>query len=140
MLKHDFAVAAREKSALAVVTFALDDFDAYVDVFGRHAADSCLRRVGQAVRRCLRRASDVVGRLDGACIVVLSHASDEEGVREFAGRIATAVRELGLHHPRSSVSRFVTVTHRVAVASDPGEVESAGAFLDSLLAADGEQG
>ncbi len=140
VLKHDWAVASREKSTLALVTFELDDFDAYLDVFGRHAADSCLRRVGQAVRRCLRRASDVVGRLDGACIVVLSHASDEEGVREFAGRIATAVRELGLHHPRSSVSRFVTVTHQVGVAADPGEVESAGAFLEELLSSAADQG
>ena len=140
VLKHDWAVAAREKRSLALVAFTLDDFNAYRDVFGRHASDTCLRRVGQAVRRCLRRASDVVGRLDGASIVVLSHASDEEGVREFAGRIATAVRELGLHHPRSSVSRFVTVTQQVAFAADPGEVESAGAFLEDLLGGATDEG
>ncbi len=133
VLKHDWAVAAREKSSLALVIFRFDEFDAYIDVFGRHAADTCLRRVGQAVRRCLRRASDVVGRLDGAVLVVLSHASGEEGVQGFAAKIATAVRELGLHHPRSSVSRFVTVAHRVAVVPDPGEVESANRFLDDLL-------
>lgn len=132
VLAHDWAVAAREKSALSVVIFTLDDFNAYVDVFGRHAADSCLRRVGQAVRRCLRRASDVVGRIDGAELVVLSHASDEDGVRDFAGRISSAVRELGLHHPRSTVSRFVTVSYRVGVG-EPSQ-QSASAFLDELLA------
>ncbi|NIA27115.1 MAG: diguanylate cyclase, partial [Desulfobulbaceae bacterium] len=115
ILEHDWAVAAREKSNLGLVLFTLDDFEAYVAVFGRHAADSCLRRVGRAVRRCLRRASDVVGRLDGSELVVLSHASDEDGVREFAARISTAVRDLGLHHPRSSVSKFVTVTYSVSV-------------------------
>jgi PleD family two-component response regulator len=103
-------------------------------VFGRHAADTCLRRVGSAVRRCLRRASDVVGRLDGEVIAVLSHATDEESVRGFASRIATAVRELGLHHPRSGKSRFVTISYRVEVAPDPGQVESASRFLDALLA------
>jgi diguanylate cyclase (GGDEF)-like protein len=133
VFEHDWAVAAREKSRLSLVTFRLDEFDAYIEVFGRHASDSCLRRVGQAIRRCLRRASDVVGRPDGATFVALSHASEEAGVREFAADIATAVRELGLHHPRSTSSKFVTVSFDVAVADAAGETQGAGAFLDALL-------
>ena len=132
VLAHDWAVAAREKTALAIVVFSLDDFDAYVDVFGRHAADSCLRRVGQAIRRCLRRASDVVGRVDGATLVALSHAADEANVREFAVRISAAVRELGLHHPRSSVAKFVTVSYEVGMSVDAGD-RSAVRYLDSLV-------
>jgi diguanylate cyclase (GGDEF)-like protein len=133
VLEHDWAVAAREKSQLALVRFTLDEFDAYADVFGRHAADSCLRRVGQAMRRCLRRASDVVGRLDGAELVVLSHASDENGVREFAAKISSAVRELGLHHPRSTVSKFVTVSFRVVVGVAGDDSQSARILIDELL-------
>jgi diguanylate cyclase (GGDEF)-like protein len=133
VFEHDWAVAAREKSRLSLVTFRLDEFDAYVDVFGRHASDSCLRRVGQAIRRCLRRASDVVARPKGAMFVALSHASEEAGVREFASDIATAVRELGLHHPRSKSSKFVTVSFVVAVADAAGETRGAGEFLDALL-------
>ena len=136
VFEHDWAVAAREENKLSVVIFRLDEFDVYVEVFGRHAADSCLRRVGQAIRRCLRRASDVVARIDGASFAVLSHASDEDGVREFAGRISTAVRELGLHHPRATNSKFVTVSHDVAVAETGAEGRTAGDFLDRLLAAD----
>jgi len=131
---HDWAVSSREKGTLAVVLLTLDDFDAYVEVFGKHAADTCLRRVAQAVRRCLQRASDVVARLDGAQMVVLSHASDEDGVREFASGIVTAVRELGLHHPRSSSGRFVTVSYRVAVAKADQKTSSAEKFLKALLA------
>jgi len=135
VLDHDWAVAAREKSSLAIVAFTLDDFDAYLDVFGRHASDSCLRRVGQAIRRCLRRASDVVGRVGAENLVVLSHSPDEQGVLDFASRIATAVRELGLHHPRSGVGRFVTVSFEVVMASPAGESRAAGEVLDDLLAA-----
>jgi len=133
VLGHDWAVAAREKSSLALVVFSFDEFEAYVDVFGQHAADSCLRRVGQAVRRCLRRASDVVGRLDSSEIVVLSHASDESGIREFAVQISTTVRELGLHHPRSSASKFVTVSYRVGVSGNASAKLSARQFLDRLV-------
>ena len=134
VLEHDWAVAARERSALAIVIFELDDFDAYIDVFGRHATDSCLRRVGQAIRRCLRRASDVVGRLDGERLAVLCHAPDEHAVLDFADRISTAVRELGLHHPRSSAGRFVTVSFRVGLAEVADESRGSGKFLDALLA------
>jgi len=133
VLDHDWAVAAREKSTLALVVFSLDDFDAYFDVFGRHASDSCLRRVGQAIRRCLRRASDVVARLDGDTLVVLSHASNEQSVHEFAAQISTAVRALGLHHPRSDAGRFVTVSFSVAVAYAGEDSRSAVAFLEELL-------
>lgn len=127
VLSHDWAVATREKSALGLVAFVLDDFDAYFEVFGRHATDSCLRRVAQAVRRCLRRASDVAARLEGdngGKMVVLSHGSNEEGVYEFANRIAEAVRGLRLHHPRSRVERFVTVSFEVKMLKPgSGKVE-----------------
>lgn len=133
VLDHDWAVGAREKSALALVVFTLDHFPAYVEVFGRHASDSCLRRVGQAIRRCLRRASDVVARFDDDKFIVLAHAPEESGVRDFAARIAKAVRELGLHHPRSGAGRFVTVSYDVDIASPAGESRSAREVLDELL-------
>ena len=133
VLAHDWAVAARERSSLALVALQLDDFAAYLEVFGRHATDSCLRRVAQAIRRCLRRASDVAARIDDSTLVVLSHASAESGVNEFAERISSAVRELGIHHPRSSTARFVTVSYRVAVTAASGDENGAKAFLKNVL-------
>ncbi|MGB5510789.1 MAG: diguanylate cyclase, partial [Woeseiaceae bacterium] len=123
----------REQSALSIVTFTLDDFDAYIEVFGRHAADSCLRRAGRAILRSLRRASDVIARTDGARFIVLSHATEEQGVQQFAELIATSVRELGLHHPRSRSGKFVTVSQTVDVADTASETRSAREFLDDLL-------
>ena len=133
VFEHDWAVAARENGRLSLVTFTLQDFTAYLEVFGRHATDSCLRRVGQAIRRCLRRASDVIARPDGQRFVVLSHATDEDGVRDFAAKISTAVRELGLHHPRSSSSKFVTVSYDVTVAEVSADKRDAREFLAELL-------
>ena len=133
VFEHDWAVAARENGKLSLVTFTLDDFTDYLEVFGRHAADFCLRRVGQAIRRCLRRASDVVARPDGERFVVLSHATDEDGVRDFAAKISIAVRELGLHHPRSHSSKFVTVSYDVSVADVSADKRDARKFLTELL-------
>ena len=132
MLAHDWAVASREKTTLALVHFVLVDFTEYLEVFGRHASDSCLRRTGQAIRRCLRRASDVVARFDDESFIVLSHASDEDGVSRFAARIADAVRELGIHHPRSKADRFVTVEYRSAVTTAGVGAQTANDFLRQL--------
>jgi len=136
VLLHDWSVAARDRSRLSLVGFSLQDFEDYVAVFGKHAADSCMRRVAQAIRRCLRRASDVAARIDGPDgerLVVLSHASDEEAVIDFARRIAVSVRELGLHHPRSSDTKFVTVSYAVSVREATKGESGARDFLNSVL-------
>ncbi len=136
VLAHDWSVAAREKASLALISFSLNDYAEYLEVFGRHAADSCLRRVAQAVRRCLRRASDVAARIDagdGACIVVLSHSPSDTGVADFAVRISAAVRELGLHHPRSSGSKFVTVSYKTNVVVAGEGKTSEDEFLQGVL-------
>jgi diguanylate cyclase (GGDEF)-like protein len=136
ILDHDWAVAKREGSTLALVAFTLDDFDKYREVFGRHAADTCQRRVAQAIRRCLKRASDVAARVKsdaGDKLVVLSHSSDETGVREFALNIAASVRELGLHHPRSRVAKFVTVSYATIVKQAGTDKMNAEDFLKAVL-------
>lgn len=136
VLEHDWAVAAREKTALGLIAFGFDDYRAYLDVFGPHATDSSLKRVAQMIRRSLRRASDVAARVEGESgphIVVLSHGSTESQTRAFAVRIAAAVRELGLHHPRSRVSKFVTVSFDVAVVNPSDRGISATDCLSGLL-------
>jgi two-component system chemotaxis family response regulator WspR len=136
VLAHDWSVAAREKANLALISFSLNDFSEYLEIFGRHAADSCLRRVAQAVRRCLRRASDVAARVDvdnNTCIVVLSHSPSDVGVADFAARISAAVRELGLHHPRSSESKFVTVSYKTNVVAASEGKASEAKFLQDVL-------
>lgn len=139
VLEHDWAVAAREQTTLSIVAFGFDDFRAYLDVFGRHATDTSLRRIAQVIRRALRRASDLAAWHDGpngGHVVVLSHGSNEAGTQEFAVSIAAAVRELGLHHPRSRVSKFVTVSFGIAVANPADRSCSAAEFLESALSAE----
>jgi hypothetical protein len=57
VLAHDWSVASREKNTLALVAFSFENFDEYLHVFGRHATDSCLRRVRKRfVVACVVRA------------------------------------------------------------------------------------
>jgi len=118
-LARDWATGRRIRSRVSLLLFRIDAFPAYREVFGRHAADSCLRKVGHAIGGCLRRDPDLVARYAEDQFVALVGGADEDQAGEFAQRIADRVRLLAIHHPRSRVDRFVTVAWSVAVRS-PG--------------------
>lgn len=129
LLQHDCALAVREERRLSVVAFEVEAFDRYRDFYGRHAADSCLRKVAHAISGSLRRNGDIAARVGGSRFAALVGAGEETQVRHFAERIALRVRELAIHHPRSPAGRYVTVAigicSGIPLQSDTG---------DSLLA------
>jgi diguanylate cyclase (GGDEF)-like protein len=115
LLQRDWVLARREQRSLGLMLFQLDGFDAYREVYGRHAADSCLRKVAHAITGSLRRAADLTARFQDDQFVVLISQGDESKIADLAAAIAGKVRGLSVHHPRSPVDRFVTVSFGVAV-------------------------
>lgn len=118
-LARDWASGRRVRRRVSLLLFRIDSFAAYREVFGRHAADSCLRKVGHAIGGCLRRDADLVARYSEDQFVALVGGADEAQAGEFAQRIADRVRLLAIHHPRSAVDRFVTVAWSATVRT-PG--------------------
>ena len=101
LYKRDFAIASREGRLLTLFLVDIDSLGAYNDTFGHQAGDSVVRRVGRTLLSALRRGSDLVAR-----------------------------REMHVHHPRSRVARFVTVSVGVGTG-----VPSPGMRPDTLLEA-----
>ena len=111
LLQRDWVMARREQRELGIVIFRVDAFQEYRDIFGRHAADSCLRKVAHAITGTLRRAGDLTARFSDDCFVVLIGSADTKKANDLAERVASKVRSLAIHHPRSEVARFVTVSY-----------------------------
>ncbi|TDJ48592.1 MAG: diguanylate cyclase [Gammaproteobacteria bacterium] len=110
VLQRDWSIARREQRRLGIVVFQVDCLDAYRDVFGRHAADSLLRKIGHLISGLLRRAGDFGAWLgDGQFAVLIGSATDAQ-VLAFAERAVHKVRNLAIHHPRSPIARFVTLS------------------------------
>jgi diguanylate cyclase (GGDEF)-like protein len=128
MFQRDWVMAKREQRSIGIVLLRLDAFEGYREVFGRHAADSCLRKVAHAITGSLRRAGDLAARFSDDQFAVLIAADDEANVINFAARIAEKVRGLAIHHPRSPVDRFVSVSFGVATTIPAGT-----ATTDSLI-------
>jgi diguanylate cyclase (GGDEF)-like protein len=116
VLQRDFALARRDQRRLSVVVFRIDAFESYLTLFGRHAADSCLRKVGHAIASSVRRAGDYCARVGHDRFAVLMTGGDEGTAEGHGARIAQRVRDLAIHHPRSLPARYVTVSWQLASA------------------------
>ena len=132
-LKRDLGLAARDRRSLAAYAIDVDALEQYNATFGRAAGDSALRRVGHCLGGCLRRASDAVARIDGGRFLALTPGVDQEQALRIGRKIVDRVRELRIHHPRSTIRRYLTVSVGVAAAI-PGEGEDPAILLERARA------
>lgn len=116
LLKRDWSVAQREKRSMAVFAVDIDALDLYNTTFGRAAGDSTIRRVAHVVSGCLRRSSDVTARIEGGSLIAFAPGLTHEQALRIGQLMAERVRDLRIHHPRSVVLRYVSVSVGVAAA------------------------
>ncbi len=110
LLKRDWAIAQREQRSIAVFAIDIDALDVYNATFGRAAGDSAIRRVSHCISGCLRRSSDVTARIEGGSLMAFAPGLDLEQALVIGQVMAERVRELRIHHPRSSVLRYISVS------------------------------
>jgi len=122
LLKRDWAVAQREKRSIAMFAIDIDALELYNTTFGRAAGDSTIRRVAHVVSGCLRRSSDVTARIDGGSLIAFAPGLTNEQALRIGQLMAERVRDLRIHHPRSAVLRYLSVSVGVcAVVPDAGD-------------------
>jgi diguanylate cyclase (GGDEF)-like protein/PAS domain S-box-containing protein len=130
LLKRDWAIAQRERRSIAVFAIDIDALELYNTTFGRAAGDSTIRRVAHCISGCLRRASDACARVDGGSLVAFAPGLDLEHAMHLGRLMAERVRELRIHHPRSTVLRYVSVSVGVS-ALVPESSDSPADLLQS---------
>jgi diguanylate cyclase (GGDEF)-like protein/PAS domain S-box-containing protein len=128
LLKRDWAVAHREQRSIAVFAVDIDALDLYNTTFGRAAGDSTIRRVAHIVSGCLRRSSDVTARIDGGSLIAFAPGLSIEQALRVGQLMAERVRELRIHHPRSAVLRYISISVGVC-ASIPGASDNPSDLL-----------
>jgi diguanylate cyclase (GGDEF)-like protein/PAS domain S-box-containing protein len=128
LLKRDWAVAHREQRSIAVFAVDIDALDLYNTTFGRAAGDSTIRRVAHIVSGCLRRSSDVTARIDGGSLIAFAPGLTIEQALRVGQLMAERVRDLRIHHPRSAVLRYISVSVGVC-ACTPGASDSPSELL-----------
>ena len=129
LLKRDWAVAQREKRSIASFAIDIDALDLYNATFGRAAGDSTIRRVAHVVSACLRRSSDVTARIDGGSLMAFAPGLSNDQAMHMGQMMAERVRELRIHHPRSAVLRYISVSVGVSAAV-PGAKEEPSMLIE----------
>ena len=134
LVKRDWALAQRERRRLNFLVFDLDNYSQYRDVFGRQGADQSFRRIARAVCSGFRRASDLCGRFDEDQIAALTTNIEMAQAVKLAEQVLARVRDLAIHHPRSSVSRYVTASAGVVSWIPPHNAQPTDLFEAALKA------
>jgi len=142
LLPRDWAMAQREGGEIGLAFFDIDDLGAYNNLFDRTAGDAVIRRVARVISGSYRRSGDLVGRWDGGTFVVLTHHAGEMlKAHEYAREVLLRVRNLMVHHPRSTASgRYLTLSAGACTMVPPRELplqDCVGACLRALQRAKG---
>jgi diguanylate cyclase (GGDEF)-like protein/PAS domain S-box-containing protein len=117
LLRRDWAIAQREHLSIAVFAIDIDALEMYNATFGRAAGDSIIRRLAHCISGCLRRASDATARVDGGTMIAFAPGLSVEQALRLGQTMTERVRDLRIHHPRSSVLRYVSISVGVAAAT-----------------------
>jgi diguanylate cyclase (GGDEF)-like protein len=127
LLAREWRIARRDDSPLTLVLYDIDALGSYSATYGKSGGDACLKRIARSIASGFRRGSDVVGLWREGCIGVLAvHRGGQgaTGIAEHAAANVLRIAEMRIHHPRSPLQKYVTVTAGLATVRPQREEES----------------
>lgn len=113
-LEIEWNRALRDQSELALLMIDVDYFKAYNDLYGHVAGDEVLRRVGEKLKTCNSRASDLTARYGGEEFAVIMPGTSAGGARLQAEKIRREVEAMGIPHDLPTQGSSVSVSIGVA--------------------------
>jgi diguanylate cyclase (GGDEF)-like protein len=119
VLRRDWSIAQRDGGTLTLMQFDVDDTAEYREVFGRGATENVLRQVGRAIATSMRRTSDVIAHLADDEFGVLGVNMEADRAAHHAEHIASRIRALAIHHPRSRAGRYLSLSGGVVTVAPP---------------------
>lgn len=118
-LDQEWRRSQRDGSWLSIVMIDVDYFKDYNDALGHQAGDDCLWMIANCLKRCLNRASDMVGRYGGEEFIAILPETPFEGAMNVGDEMRAGVQALNVEHPDSGVAKVVTISLGVA-SCQPG--------------------
>ncbi|GAB4254577.1 MAG: hypothetical protein Kow00129_15600 [Thermoleophilia bacterium] len=108
-LEQEFVRARTAKTVFSLVMIDLDWFKELNDNHGHLSGDMFLRKVGQAIRSCVRE-SDIPARYGGDEFAVILPGTNEAGAEIVARKIFEAVQDIEIEVPGGAIEgRTVSV-------------------------------
>lgn len=108
---------SRKQEPLSLIMCDVDYFKAYNDTYGHLQGDDALVQIARAIRRCLKRSTDLAARYGGEEFVVLLPETPLAGAVHIAEEIRRAVNALAIPHQQSPNCNCITLSQGVACIS-----------------------
>ncbi len=128
--EQQWLLAQRHQSTTTALMIDVDHFKPYNDHYGHPAGDQALRQVSEAIRGCLHRPYDLLGRYGGEEFVVLLPDTDINGAIQVSECIGKSIAALEIRHDHSPTARHLTVSIGGACCH-----QTAGYRLEDLIKA-----
>lgn len=110
LAQQQWSLAKRHQQPISALMIDVDHFKLFNDHYGHPAGDACLKKVSQAIKSCLHRSGDILGRYGGEEFVVLLPETDAKGAMRVSQSIGEALAELQIRHDVSPTDSYVTAS------------------------------
>ena len=117
VLENEWKRAIRNDMPITIMMIDIDFFKLYNDTLGHIQGDECLRRIAILLGSIASRSGDLAARYGGEEFLLLFSMTDKDQAVIQVQRLMELVRNIGIIHPRSHVSKHVTISVGVATTT-----------------------
>jgi len=105
---------SRTHDQIALIMCDVDFFKKYNDQYGHQAGDACLQSVAEAIRKRVRRPSDLSARYGGEEFAIVMPETDVKGAWHIAEMIRQELLKMRIPHEGSMVAPCITLSCGIA--------------------------
>ena len=117
VLENEWKRSIRHEVPITIMMIDIDCFKLYNDTLGHIQGDQCLRRIAILLGSISSRSGDLAARYGGEEFLLLFSMTDKDQALIQVQRLMELVRNIGIAHPRSNVSKYVTISVGVATTT-----------------------
>jgi diguanylate cyclase (GGDEF)-like protein len=100
----------RERHNLSLLIIDIDHMQEFNKRYGHPEGDRCIQRVGEALKKSVRRPLDFVARYDGSRFALVLYDPPTAYIRRLVVNIQTAIAELHIPNEGSPIGPRITVS------------------------------
>ena len=114
VLENEWKRAMRHEMPITIMMIDIDFFKLYNDTLGHIQGDQCLRRIAILLGSITSRSGDLAARYGGEEFLLLFSMTDQDQALIQVKRLMELVSNIGINHPKSQISKHVTISVGVA--------------------------
>ncbi|MFH2065251.1 MAG: diguanylate cyclase [Pseudomonadota bacterium] len=122
--EREWSSAARNRYPLSLIFLDIDFFKSYNDNYGHQAGDQCLKKIGEALNRNIRRTHDLLARYGGEEFIILLPHTEMEEAFNLSEKIRQSIEHINIKHEFSQIANHITVSLGVASAVPTPQTDS----------------